>query len=98
MTQMIDPKSGETLFDPACGTGGFLTCALHNLRERYVKHPEDEARMQTSLRAVEKKPLPPMAATPNMLTTSRIRSPLGTTTRWAVPTFRGDGAGGWISF
>ena len=23
MAQMIDPKPGETLFDPACGTGGF---------------------------------------------------------------------------
>jgi len=25
MAQMIDPKPGEILLDPACGTGGFLT-------------------------------------------------------------------------
>ena len=25
MVQQVDPKPGETLFDPACGTGGFLT-------------------------------------------------------------------------
>ena len=67
MARMIDPKPGETLFDPACGTGGFLTCAIRHMRERYVKRPEDEARMQTSLRAVEKKPLPHMLAVTNML-------------------------------
>ena len=67
MVQMIDPKPGESLFDPACGTGGFLTCALRHMRERYVKRPEDETRMQTFLRAVEKKPFPHMLAVTNML-------------------------------
>ena len=67
MAQMIDPKPGETLFDPACGTGGFLTCAMRHMRERYVKRPEDEARMQASLHAVEKKPLPHILAVTNML-------------------------------
>ena len=32
MTQMVDPKPGERLFDPACGTGGFLTCAMRHMR------------------------------------------------------------------
>ena len=67
MAQMIDPKPGETLFDPACGTGGFLTCALRHMRECYVKRPEDEVRMQASLSAVEKKPLPHILAVTNML-------------------------------
>ena len=67
MARMIDPKPGETLFDPACGTGGFLTCAIRHMRELYVKRPEDESRMQASLRAVEKKPLPHMLAVTNML-------------------------------
>jgi type I restriction enzyme M protein len=67
MAQMIDPKPGETLFDPACGTGGFLTCAVRHMRERYVKRPEDEAKMQSGLRAVEKKQLPHMLAVTNML-------------------------------
>ena len=67
MARMTDPKPGETLFDPACGTGGFLTCAIRHMRERYVKRPEDEAKMQASLRAVEKKPLPHMLAVTNML-------------------------------
>jgi type I restriction enzyme M protein len=67
MAQMIDPKPGETLFDPACGTGGFLTCAIRHMREHYVKRPEDEAKMQAGLRAVEKKQLPHMLAVTNML-------------------------------
>jgi len=67
MVQQIDPKPGEILMDPACGTGGFLTCAMRHMRERYVKRPEDEARMQASLRAVEKKPLPHMLCVTNML-------------------------------
>ncbi len=67
MARMVDPRPGETLFDPACGTGGFLTCALRHMRERHVKRPEDEACMQASLRAVEKKPLPHMLTTTNML-------------------------------
>jgi type I restriction enzyme M protein len=67
MVQQIDPRPGEILFDPACGTGGFLTCAMRHMRERYVKRPEDEALMQASLRAVEKKPLPHMLCVTNML-------------------------------
>ena len=43
MADRIDPHPGEILLDPACGTGGFLTCAIRHMRERYVKRPEDEA-------------------------------------------------------
>jgi type I restriction enzyme M protein len=67
MVDRIDPKPGELLFDPACGTGGFLTCALRHMRERYVKRPEDEQTMQQALRAVEKKQLPHMLCVTNML-------------------------------
>jgi type I restriction enzyme M protein len=37
------------------------------MRERYVKTPADEAKMQASLQAVEKKPLPHMLCVTNML-------------------------------
>ena len=67
MARMVDPRPGETLLDPACGTGGFLTCAIRHMREHYVKRTEDEMSMQVSLRAVEKKPLPHMLAVTNML-------------------------------
>jgi type I restriction enzyme M protein len=67
MADRIDPRPGEILLDPACGTGGFLTCAINHMRKRYVKRPEDEAKMQASLRAVEKKQLPHMLCVTNML-------------------------------
>ena len=67
MVDRIDPKPGEMLLDPACGTGGFLTCAIRHMREHYVKRPEDEAEDAGALRAVEKKPLPHMLCVTNML-------------------------------
>ncbi len=67
MVDRIDPKPGESLFDPACGTGGFLTCAIRYMRDRYIKTVPAEAAMQSSLRAVEKKPLPHMLCVTNML-------------------------------
>ena len=67
MVDRIDPHPGEILLDPACGTGGFLTCAIRHMRERYVKKVEDEQRMQEALRAVEKKQLPHMLCVTNML-------------------------------
>jgi type I restriction enzyme M protein len=67
MADRIDPRPGEILLDPACGTGGFLTSAINHMRERYVKRPEDEANMQGALRAIDKKQLPHMLCVTNML-------------------------------
>jgi type I restriction enzyme M protein len=67
MADRINPKPGEILLDPACGTGGFLTCSLRYMRDRYVKRPDDEQKMQAALRAVEKKQLPHMLCVTNML-------------------------------
>ncbi|WP_201096597.1 N-6 DNA methylase [Thiocystis minor] len=67
MVERIDPRPGEILLDPSCGTGGFLTCAIRHMRERYVKTPEDEQALQAGLRAVEKKQLPHMLCVTNLL-------------------------------
>jgi len=67
MVDRIDPQPGETIFDPSCGTGGFLTCAIRHMRDRAVKTVKDEQKMQRGLRAVEKKPLPHMLCVTNML-------------------------------
>ncbi|MCC5954409.1 MAG: SAM-dependent DNA methyltransferase [Acidimicrobiia bacterium] len=32
MVEMLDPKEGETVYDPACGTGGMLLETLHHIR------------------------------------------------------------------
>ena len=34
MVNILDPKSGETVYDPACGTGGMLLETLHHVREQ----------------------------------------------------------------
>jgi type I restriction enzyme M protein len=67
MVDRIDPHPGEILLDPACGTGGFLTCAIEHMREKYIKKPEQEMKMQSALHAVEKKQLPHMLCVTNML-------------------------------
>lgn len=67
MVDRIDPRPGQILFDPSCGTGGFLTCSIRHMRDRYVKKVEDEKALQAGLRAVEKKQLPHMLCVTNML-------------------------------
>jgi type I restriction enzyme M protein len=67
MVDMADPKLGEKILDPACGTGGFLTCTIENIRKKYVKNPKDEQRLQAAINGVEKKPLPHLLCTTNML-------------------------------
>lgn len=62
----IDPKLDETLLDPACGTGGFLTCAIDHKRKQ-VKNTEDEKILQSSIFGVEKKTLPYMLCVTNMI-------------------------------
>ena len=57
MTQMIDPKLGDKVLDPAAGTGGFLTAAIDHITDRYVKTVDDAAILQTSITGWELKPV-----------------------------------------
>lgn len=66
MVDMIAPSLGNTILDPACGTGGFLTCVLTFLR-RQANTPEDWEKLQNSTFGVEKKALPHLLCTTNML-------------------------------
>ncbi len=63
----IDPQLDETVLDPACGTGGFLACTIDHKRSNYVKSTADEEVLQTSINGVEKKALPHMLCTTNMI-------------------------------
>jgi type I restriction enzyme M protein len=67
MVDMVDPKLGEKVLDPACGTGGFLACTIEHVRSKYVQTAEDEQLMQKSVSGVEKKALPHLLCTTNML-------------------------------
>jgi len=35
MVGILDPRQGETIYDPACGTGGMLLEAIHHVKERH---------------------------------------------------------------
>ncbi|MDP4270229.1 MAG: class I SAM-dependent DNA methyltransferase [Bacteroidota bacterium] len=63
----VDPKLEEIVFDPACGTGGFLSNVIEYKRERYVQSQEEEEILQNSIHGVEKKALPHMLCTTNMI-------------------------------
>lgn len=63
----IDPKLEESVLDPACGTGGFLACTIDHKRENYVSAARDEQVLVESIHGVEKKALPHMLCTTNMI-------------------------------
>ena len=68
IVRMLDPKLGETILDPACGTGGFLISALEYIRSKgEVKTKKDENKLQSQIRGVELKPLPHLLAITNMI-------------------------------
>jgi type I restriction enzyme M protein len=67
MVEMVDPKLGEKVLDPACGTGGFLTNTIEHVRKRYVHSIEDEQILQASIKGVEKKQLPYFLCVTNLM-------------------------------
>ncbi|MDI2127169.1 type I restriction-modification system subunit M [Yinghuangia seranimata] len=66
IVEMVNPRLGEVVLDPACGTGGFLANTIDHLRSQ-VKTPDDEALLQASLRGIEKKQLPHLLCLTNMI-------------------------------
>lgn len=67
MVRMSNPRLGEKVMDPACGTGGFLSCTIEHIRKQDVKTVDDEAQLQASIFGIEKKPLPHLLCTTNMI-------------------------------
>lgn len=67
MVERIDPQIGETVLDPACGTGGFLTESYTHMA-RQADTVEKRERLQSgSLHGVEPKSLPFLLAQMNLL-------------------------------
>ncbi len=67
VVEMINPKLGDKILDPACGTGGFLIDALEHIRKNEVTTPEEEKVLQDSIHGIEKKPLPHMLVMTNLI-------------------------------
>jgi type I restriction enzyme M protein len=41
MVEMLDPNIGDAIFDPACGTGGFLIDAVEYILAKYSTEPQE---------------------------------------------------------
>ena len=67
MTEIINPRLGEKVLDPACGTGGFLTSAIENIRSKDVHSVEDLKVLEETVRGEELKPLPFMLCVTNLI-------------------------------
>ena len=68
IVDMLDPKLGEIILDPSCGTGGFLINAIEHIRKSGdVKTKKDETLLQSKIRGIELKPLPHLLAITNLI-------------------------------
>ncbi|GJL60172.1 MAG: restriction endonuclease EcoEI subunit M [Nitrospirales bacterium] len=67
MVQVTDPQLGETLLDPACGTGGFLVEAYTHLEKQCVTVQQRKILQTKSLFGGEAKSLPYLLAQMNLL-------------------------------
>lgn len=67
MVEALNPRLGESILDPACGTGGFLAEAFNHLSKQ-VKTVEDRKILQEqSILGGEAKPLPYLLCQMNLL-------------------------------
>lgn len=67
MVKATDPRLGETVLDPAAGTGGFLVETFVHLKEQAQKAEDHATLQQRSVFGQEAKPLPYMLCQMNLL-------------------------------
>jgi len=68
MVERVDPRVGETVYDPACGSAGFLVEAyLHMQGARELTSTDTEALQRHTFHGREKKPLPCLLGRMNMI-------------------------------
>ncbi|HPI30308.1 MAG TPA: N-6 DNA methylase [Bacteroidales bacterium] len=66
IVDVIDPKLGEKILDPACGTGGYLASAIEHLKKQ-AQNVEQRQTIQQNVSGWEWKPLPYVLATTNLI-------------------------------
>jgi type I restriction enzyme M protein len=67
MVAVTDPRLGETLLDPACGTGGFLVETYEHLKKQSQTVEDWHTLQQESIQGGEAKPLPYLLGQMNLL-------------------------------
>lgn len=66
VVEMVNPRLGETVLDPACGTGGFLMHTLDHIGKE-VKTKKDQQLLERTISGVELKQLPFTLAVANLI-------------------------------
>jgi len=66
IVDMVNPKLGEKILDPACGTGGFLISSLENMKKE-IENVEELQKIGKNLIGIEKKPLPHLLCMTNLM-------------------------------
>ncbi len=67
IVKVVDPKIGETVYDPACGSAGFLCEAFAYMNEKVKSTHDNKILQEKTFYGKEKKPLPYIIATMNMI-------------------------------
>ena len=67
MVAAVNPRLGETMLDPACGTGGFLAEAYTHLAEQAKTVADTRVLQESSILGGEAKPLPYLLAQMNLV-------------------------------
>lgn len=67
IVSVVNPLLGETVLDPACGTGGFLAEAFEHLRKQCKTTEDYRCLQRETLYGVEAKPLPYLLCQMNLL-------------------------------
>ncbi|CDI03005.1 Type I restriction-modification system methyltransferase subunit [Candidatus Competibacter denitrificans Run_A_D11] len=67
MVEVVNPQLGETVLDPACGTGGFLVEAFSHLQAQTKTVKDRETLQERSIQGGEAKSLPYLLAQMNLL-------------------------------
>ncbi len=67
LVDAIDPKIGETVYDPACGSCGFLVEAHEHMREQERTTEHHRTLQERTFHGQEKKPVPALLGLMNMV-------------------------------
>ena len=67
IVEVVNPQIGETVYDPACGSAGFLCEAFAYMQEQIKSVSDSDTLQQNTFFGKEKKGLPYIIATMNMI-------------------------------
>ncbi len=67
MVELVDPKIGETVYDPGCGSAGFLVESYLRMKKDEKSTEDHETLQRHTFYGQEKKPLPCLLGMMNMI-------------------------------